>query len=66
MLAENTDNYAAFRDCFSMALLQKVTQHSSKEANRRVPRKRRNAKEPTGTSESSVNDADDLSDFIEV
>ena len=67
MPPESNDNYTVFRDCFSTALLQRVAQSPAKQPKRRTPRRRKNEKAAhDGEYKPSGNDADDLSDFIEV
>ena len=69
MAEADSSNYIAFRDCFSAALLQRIsTTKASKEPKRRSARSRKklSAEDDTASQPLEGKDAEDLADFIEV
>ena len=71
MVAENVEeNLDIFRDSLSIHVIAKLTPKPTKKPKKRLSRARRNSEkvsvEAAGTANAQNQDADDLSDFVEV
>jgi len=64
-------NFAVFRDCFSSAILQRVSRNAPKKPSRSAGKSRKNASRATATEPATGraeqhDDSEELADFIEV
>ena len=67
MEADNIDlNRASFRDCFSSALLERLSLRPRTTTKRRPARSKKNLGSYVKEEDPHLADADDLADFIEV